>query len=137
MLWFLRLLFVTVIASMLAVTGWASSQCALFAIPREVFTHPWFIATLFDAYWAFITFCVWVAWKEQTTAARILWFVAIILWGNLAMAAYMLIELFRIQTIDRVGEVFSTRRPGKLALPALLSVLGVGVYLLGASSLFA
>lgn len=137
MLWFLRILFLTVIASMLAVTGWASSQCALFAIPRDVFTHPWFIATLFDAYWAFIAFYVWVAWKEQSTTARILWFVAIILWGNLAMATYMLIELFRIQKIDQLGDVFSTRRPGKLALPAVLAALGVAVYLLGASSLFA
>ncbi|MCF7761168.1 MAG: hypothetical protein K9M98_11760, partial [Cephaloticoccus sp.] len=69
MLWFLRCLFLVVIGSMLAVTGWASSQCALFSIPREVLTHPWFIATLFDAYWAFITFYVWVAWKEQTLVA--------------------------------------------------------------------
>jgi hypothetical protein len=137
MLLFLRALFVTVIVSMLAVTGWASSQCALFAIPREVFTHPWFIATLFDAYWAFIAFYVWVAWKEQSLAARILWFVAIILWGNLAMATYLLIELFRIQKIDQLGEVFSIRRPGKLPVPALFTVLGVIVYLLGAKHLFA
>lgn len=137
MLWFLRILFLTVIVSMLAITGWASSQCALFAIPREVFTHPWFIATLFDAYWAFIAFYVWVAWKEQTLAARVLWFVAIILLGNLAMATYLLIELFRIQKIDRLGEVFATRRPGRTALPAVLSALGAVVYLLGASALFA
>lgn len=137
MLLFLRLLFATVIVSMLALTGWASSQCALFAIPREVFTHPWFIATLFDAYWAFIAFYVWVAWKEQSLAARILWFIAIILWGNLAMATYMLIELFRIQKINQLGDLFSTRHPGKLPLPAALAALGVAVYLLGASSLFA
>jgi len=137
MLWFLRVLFLTVIASMLAVTGWASSQCALFDIPREVFTHPWFIATLFDAYWAFIAFYVWVAWKEQSLAARILWFVAIILWGNLAMATYLLIELFRIQKIDQLGDVFSHRRPGKLALPSVLTMLGLVVYLLGAKKFFA
>ena len=137
MLLLLRVLFIAVIASMLAVTGWASARCALFAIPREVFTHPWFIATLFDAYWAFITFYVWVAWKEQSAAARILWFVAIILWGNLAMAAYMLTELFRIQKIDQLGEVFSTRRPGQASVPAVFVVLGIAVYLLGASSLFA
>jgi hypothetical protein len=83
-LWFLRLLFIAILGSMLAVTSWASGQCALFAIPRDVFTHPWFIATLFDAYWAFVTFTVWVIWKEQSLAARILWFVAVILWGNIA-----------------------------------------------------
>jgi hypothetical protein len=132
----LRALFIVVIASMLAVTGWASARCALFDIPREVFTHPWFIATLFDAYWAFITFYVWVAWKEQWLAARVLWFVAIILWGNLAMATYMLIELFRIQKIDQLDEVFSTRRPGKVLLPAVLAALGLAIYLLGAKNVF-
>jgi hypothetical protein len=137
MLLFLRLLFCGIIVSMLAVTGWASTQCAIFAIPRDVFTHPWFIATLIDAYWAFITFFVWVAWKERSLAARILWFVAIILWGNLAMATYVLIELFRIQRSDQLGEVFATRNPGKLTLPATLTLAGVAVYLLGAKTLFA
>lgn len=137
MLIFLRALFTVVIVSMLAATGWASSQCALFAIPREVFTHPWFLATLLDAYWAFIAFYVWVAWKEQSTGARVLWFIAVILWGNLAIAPYFLRELFRIQKVDQLGEVFSTRRPGKLPMPAFLATLGIGVYLLGAKSLFA
>lgn len=136
MLVLLRALFLIIIASMLAVTGWASARCALFDIPREVFTHPWFIATLFDAYWAFITFYVWVAWKEQSRAARLLWFVAIILWGNLAMAVYMLIELFRIQKIDHLGQVFSSRRPGKILLPAIFAAAGVAIYLLGAKNLF-
>ena len=81
MLVFLRLLFLLILASMLAVTSWASLQQSLFAIPREVIRNPWFIATLFDAYWAFITFFVWVAWKEGSLAARILWFVALVLLG--------------------------------------------------------
>ena len=45
---------------------------------------------------AFIAFFVWVAWKETTLAVRVLWFIAIILWGNLAMSLYMLVELFRV-----------------------------------------
>ncbi|MET0261420.1 MAG: DUF1475 family protein [Rariglobus sp.] len=137
MILFLRALFILIILSMLAVTGWASSHCALFDIPREVFTHPWFLATLLDAYWAFIAFYVWVAWKEQSTGARLLWFVATILWGNLAIAPYFLNELFRIQKTDQLAEVFSTRRPGKLPFPAFLATLGVGVYLIGAKNVFA
>ena len=137
MLWLLRLLFAAILGSMLWVTSWASGQCALFAIPRDVFTHPWFIATLFDAYWAFVTFTVWVIWKEQSAGARILWFVAVILWGNIAMSLYMLVELFRIKTIGQLGEVFSARRPGLITFPAVLTALGVVIYLLGARSLFA
>ncbi len=128
MIWFLRVLFAVVIGSMLWVTSWASGQCALFAIPREVFTHPWFIATLFDAYWGFLTFYVWVAWKERALAARILWFLAIILLGNLAMAAYLLRELFAVDSSAGLDRVITQRNVGHLVLPSVLTVLSLAVY---------
>ena len=81
---------------MLAVTGWASSVQALWNIPREVGANPWFIATLFDAYFGFLTFWLWVAWKERSWPARLGWLVGILLLGNIAMAVYMLIQLFRL-----------------------------------------
>ncbi len=130
MIIFLRALFVVVIASMLAVTTWASLHTPIFSIPRDVFTHPWFIATLFDAYWAFIAFHVWVAWKEQSAAARIGWFVAIIALGNIAMAVYMLRELFSVPADGPLDPVFTRRNPGSVLLPVLLGAAGVGVYLL-------
>ena len=126
----LRVLFLVVIASMLAVTTWASLHTPIFAIPREVFTHPWFIATLFDAYWAFIAFYIWVAWKEQSAAARVGWFIAIIALGNIAMAAYLLRELFAVPADGPLDPVFMRRNPGSVLLPVLLGVAGVGVYLL-------
>ncbi len=127
---FLRALFIVVIASMLAVTTWASLHTPLFSIPRDVFTHPWFIATLFDAYWAFIAFYVWVAWKEGSLPARILWFVTIILLGNLSIAAYFLRELFAIPATGPIDPVFTRRNAGTLLLPALLTLASVIVYLL-------
>ena len=130
MIIFLRALFVVVIASMLAVTTWASLHTPIFSIPRDVFTHPWFIATLFDAYWAFIAFYVWVAWKEQSAAARIGWFVAIIALGNIAMAVYMLRELFAVPADGPLDPVFTRRNAGSVLLPVLLGAAGVGVYLL-------
>ena len=133
MILFLRLFFLVVIASMLWVTSWASLQQSLGDFARSAaFRDPWVIATLFDAYWAFISFYVWIAWKEQSLVARVLWFVAIILLGNIAMAAYMLRELFAVsaRTPDALGEVFTRRRPGALLLPGLLTGVAVGVYLL-------
>lgn len=115
---------------MLVVTSWASLHTPLFAIPREVFTHPWFIATLFDAYWAFVAFYVWVAWKEQSLAARVLWFVAIIALGNISMAAYMLRELFRVSAGSDLDLVFTRRNSGTLILPAMLAAASIAVYLL-------
>ena len=102
---FLRIFFSIVLVSMLAVTSWASMQCALWETPRAVATHPWFIATLFDTYWAFLTFYCWVVYKERGWIARICWLVGILLLGNIAMAIYMLIQLFRVPATARIEDV--------------------------------
>jgi hypothetical protein len=132
----MRFWFSFVIVCMTAVIVWASSRCALFDIPREVFSHPWFIATLLDAYFAFIAFWVWVAWKEGTNAAKGFWLVAILLWGNPAIAGYMLLELARVRKAGgALDTVFTTKRPGHVLLPATLTFLGLAVYVLGAKNL--
>lgn len=105
MIWFLRILFTVVLGSMLWVTSWASLQVSLFEIPREVGGHPWFIATLFDAYWGFFTFYVWLAYKENAWPHRALWFVALVLLGNIAMAIYLLIQLFRVPAETRLSQI--------------------------------
>ena len=130
MLWFLRILFGVVLGSMLWVTGWASLQCPLFGVPRDVFTHPWFIATLFDAYWGFITFYVWVAYKQTSWVARGAWLVAILLLGNIAMAAYCLGELFAAPRDQRLADLLTVRRDGPGALGLVLAALGVVVIVL-------
>lgn len=110
MIWFLRLAFLCVLISMLAVTGWASSEVALWRTPRAVATHPWFIATMFDTYFGFLTFYAWVAYKETSNLARVLWLIAILLLGNIAMATYMLIQLFRLPATARMEELLLRRK---------------------------
>jgi len=105
----LRIFFSIVLMSMLWVTTWASMQCALWETPRAVATHPWFIATLFDTYWAFFTFYAWLAYKERAWAAKILWFIAIVLLGNIAMAVYVLIQLFRVKADAKMEDVLLQR----------------------------
>jgi hypothetical protein len=135
MIVFLRLLFLTVLGVMTWGTLRASMAQGMFDIPSAVTSNPWFQVTLFDAYFAFLTACVWIAWKEQRTAARVLWVIAVLLWGNFAIATYMLIELFRIPTTGSLDEVFTRKRPGSLPLPATLAALGAVVYLASARSL--
>ncbi len=110
MIWSLRVFFILVLVSMLGVTTWASMHCPLWAIPRPVIGHPWFIATLFDTYWAFLTFYCWVVYKEPSLVARVLWLVAILLLGNIAMAVYMLIELFRVSANSNIEAVLLRRK---------------------------
>lgn len=91
----LTILFVFILLSMLVVTSWASLTQPLWQWQGLVTVpdHAWTIATLFDAYFGFITFYVWVFYKELSATRRLVWFVAIMLLGNMAMAAYVLIKL--------------------------------------------
>jgi hypothetical protein len=130
MIIFLRTLFLIVLASMLWVTSWASLKCPLFAVPRDVFAHPWFVATMFDAYWGFTTFFVWVCYKETSWMARLAWFVAIMLLGNIAMSSYWLAELFRAPHDGKLSDLLVRRHDGAGRLGPFLAVLGVVVVVL-------
>ncbi len=109
MILFLRVFFIVVLISMLAVTTWASKQVPLWKIPYDTWTHPWWIATLFDAYWGFLTFYCWVVYKETSALARAVWLVAILLLGNIAMAVYALIQLFRVPANGSIKTVLLRR----------------------------
>jgi hypothetical protein len=108
---FLRLAFAGVPVAMLAITGWASSRTALWDIPAGVGGHPWFLATLADAYFGFLTFWAWVAYRERGWPSRIAWLVAILLLGNIAMATYVLVLLFRLPSDAPVEHLLL--RPGR------------------------
>jgi hypothetical protein len=105
----LRIVFSIVVLAMLAVTSWASLKVAMWDTPRAVATHPWFIATLFDTYFAFLTFWLWLAWRERRWIPRLVWLVAILLLGNIAMASYVLIALFRLPTTASVDQLFTRK----------------------------
>jgi Protein of unknown function (DUF1475) len=105
MIIFLRCFFIVVLASMLWVTSWASMECMVWKIPAAVVQHRWFIATLFDTYWAFFTFYCWLAYKETSWNLRIGWLIGIILLGNIAMSVYLLIQLFRVPITAKLEDI--------------------------------
>lgn len=67
---------------------------------------PWAWATLYDAYFGFITFFCWVAWRERSLAAKTAWFILIMLLGNMAMSLYVLIQLFTMKPDDSGSALF-------------------------------
>lgn len=131
MIWFLRGLFAFIAVWMAVLATWASIACPLLGIPPAVLHHPWFLATLSDAYWAFVTFFIWVAFKQTAPVAKFAWFFAIILLGNIAMATYCLRELFRIPSTGSVRSILTEQRPGNDVLGIILAVLGIAVTLAG------
>lgn len=79
---------------------WATVRASLdrdvVSATRDLIRDPWVVAALFDAYFGFLTFYLWVFYKESRAVARVGWFVAILLLGNFAMAFYVLRELARL-----------------------------------------
>lgn len=107
----LKILFSVILMSMIVCTSWASWH--------QPVTHwhgatvgqdrYWTIATLFDAYFGFLTFYVWVLFKEPRWLSRISWLIAIMLLGNMAMSAYVLLQLLRLRGDQDAHEILCTR----------------------------
>ena len=107
----LTLLFGGILAAMLVITVTASLNQPLWqwggltAEPDRWWTY----ATLADAYFGFVTFYAWVFYKERGLAARLGWFVAIMLLGNFAMATYVLLQLSRLRPGEPVSRLLLRR----------------------------
>jgi hypothetical protein len=107
----LQWLFAFILVSLFACTVWASTRQSVFdwgglTTPPD---NRWTIATLVDAYYGFLTFYVWLLWKEPRALPRAGWFVAIMLLGNMAMSAYVLIQLARLKSADSMAVLLAAR----------------------------
>jgi len=107
----LQLLFGFILVSLAAYTTWASTRQSVIdwgglANPPD---NLWTIATLIDACYGFLTFYLWVLWKETRGWPRALWFIAIMALGNIAMSAYVLRQLARLDDSDSIGTLLATR----------------------------
>src|ERR1041384_3297507 len=105
----LQCLFGFILVSLTAYNLWVSTQQSVLAW-GGLTTPPdnlWTIATFIDAYYGFVNFYMWVLWKESRTLPRVLWFVAIMGLGNIAMSAYVLRQLARLKPDESVGVLLS------------------------------
>ena len=93
---FLSLAFTAVLAAMTWVTVTASLDRSVLVAASEIWSDPWGKATLFDAYFAFLTVYLWIVYRERGLGARILWLLLILTLGNFAIAAYFLLALRKL-----------------------------------------
>ena len=105
----LQALFAGILIAMLWVTTTASLEQGLFAAAAELWPDPWFRATLADAYFGFLAVYCWIAYRERGLARKLLWFVLLMLLGNIAIAVYALMALAKTPA-DDLGALFT--RPG-------------------------
>lgn len=70
---------------------------------------PWMRATLWDFYANVTVIFLWVAYKENSIAARIIWLLLLLALGSIASCAYVLIQLYRLKPGDGLPELFGKR----------------------------
>jgi len=107
----LMMMFSLILLCMLVVSGWASWIQPVWEWTglKQQPNHAWTIATLFDAYFGFVTFYMWVLYKERSAVKRLMWFIAIMAFGNMAMALYMLKELRKLDAEDDMVHLLISR----------------------------
>ena len=93
----LQIYFILVLVVMFALTIRASLFENVIAAAIRLAQDPWGAATLADAYFGFLTFYLWVIYKESGVWPRIFWLAAILLLGNIAMAGYVLLQIRKME----------------------------------------
>ncbi len=103
----LKIIFAAIFVWMVSMTTYLSLHKPLWLAGSEFSWagSPWAVATLFDAYFGFVTFFVWVCCKERSLAAKVIWFFLIMALGNIAMSGYVLIQLFRLKPEEPLAEL--------------------------------
>jgi hypothetical protein len=111
MIWGLRIFSGLVLVGMLTVTTVASLDRGVFDAGAALWPDPWFKATLADAYFGFLTVYLWIAYKEVGLAKRLLWLVLLLTLGNIAIAAYLMWQTFRLAPGDPVERLLLRSQP--------------------------
>jgi hypothetical protein len=107
----LKILFSGIFLALLIYNLWASTRQSVLQW-GGLTTGPdryWTIATFMDAYFGFVTFYVWVIYKETRWLTRVVWFAAIMLLGNIAMSAYVLLQLVRLAPNQEANVILTAR----------------------------
>ena len=106
----LKFVFSAIIVIMVGVTLWSSLEKNVLEGFHEVAASRWGWATLADAYCGFLTVYCWVFYKRPAALSRLGWLVAILAFGNIAMAIFVLLELYRLKPGEGVEVLLAGRK---------------------------
>ena len=107
---------VLAIASLVGVSIWATSHIGIGDSITDLLAHPaaannpWLVASLFDAYFGFLWFWLFIALRETAWTARLIWLALLLALGNIAMGAYMLLALRRLPAGAPLTTLFAPAR---------------------------
>lgn len=90
-----------IIAMAIAIVG-AILTGDFFEEGSAIWALPWGKVTLIDLYVGLGLFVVWVWYRESSPAKAIAWSVGLVVLGNLAAAAYVMVAAFSAQSITEM-----------------------------------
>ena len=96
----LRGFMIFILLGMIALTVVAVREASLSEAGAVLWQDAWFRLTLADAYFGFLIVYLWVWYKERKLWSKIAWFVLFVALGNMAVSAYILIQLFSVRQGD-------------------------------------
>jgi hypothetical protein len=102
----LILFFGLMMAWMLGVTVWASLSENVMVGFDYLFANRWGIATLCDTYFSFTIIFLWMAYKESSWGARLIWLILVYCLGSIAVSAFVFREIYRLSKIDSSRQNF-------------------------------
>ena len=105
--------FILVFGLLLAATVWASLEKNVMQAFADLGRDRWGLATLADAYFGFIAFFLWVAYKEGLWWKQALWLLLLLSLGNFAISGYALWQLAKWD--PRTGAAGLLLRPAPAA----------------------
>ena len=100
---------IAVFVAMVAVTTWASLDANVLVGFQRLLADRWGVATLCDAYFGFLWFWLWIAYKEASPGRSLLWLLLLFALGNLAMAAYVMVQLAKLKSGDGLESLLIRR----------------------------
>ena len=101
----LRGIMIFILLGMIALTVEAVREASLWEAGAVLWEDAWFRLTLADAYFGFLIVYLWVWYKERKLWTRIAWLVLFAALGNMAVSAYILIQLFSVRRGDLAGSL--------------------------------
>jgi hypothetical protein len=100
LMFLLRGIMIFVLLGMIVLIVAAAREASLMEAGAVLWEDAWFRLTLADAYFGFLIVYLWVWYKERKLWSRITWLVLFTTLGNLAVSAYILIQLFSVRQGD-------------------------------------
>ena len=82
-----------------------SLKSNLFAVWNELGAQPWMTTTLVDFYFNITIISAWVIYREASFWRSGLWIIGFIIWGSIATALYVFLQLAKLKPGDSLAKV--------------------------------